>query len=113
MKPYLFSLFLLAALPALTQTPPPSRADTIYGVAMVLDTIQVFSFVADTGTTPGHYEPTNQLTSAIIPAYAISKYILIVDGKGDTRPRVNDVRYYTLETCEEIPYRILFAFKQQ
>jgi len=119
MKLILF--FLLLTTQALSQT-PHERRDTIHGMALVIDSVVVYHFVEgdliEVENGPdiqigGYYEPIYQPTASVWPAYAVTRYILIVDAKGDDRPTVTGVNYYRNEDCVEIPVKRLFYFKQQ
>ena len=93
------------------------KRDTIWGVALVIDTFAVISpsYIL-WGDSIGVVSPpvkTVSLTTSVVQAYSVSCYSLIVDSQGHTFPRVNDVRYYDFFTCREIPIRSIFTFKQQ
>lgn len=111
--------FLLAALGASAQVPTViEKQDTIFGLAVVIDTGPEMFFVpSDTivdanGWTTISYEPEarQKPTIAVIQAYTITTYKVGVD-RADCFPRVTDVAYYRFEDCTEIPFSKLIAFK--
>lgn len=123
MKSVLFTI-LLFAIPLLStaQVSPPAAApekhDTIYGLAMVLDTNTVFR-APKNSTLPGDWKfeaelvEVNELTTAIWPAYSVATYFLIADALGNTKPKVKSVYYYRIDDGTQIPITRIFQFKQQ
>lgn len=109
---YAFLLAMLYALPSHAQ----EKRDTIFGVALVLDSLEIhvpvyvvngnFSYISS-------YTKSYQPVSAVWPSYSVTTYVMLVDNMGAMRPRVMDVRYYRYDNCREIPWRRLFMFKQQ
>lgn len=101
MKPIIILALLFTTAPAIAQVNTlQEKIDTFFGISIVLDTIRI------------NKQP-DQLTMSLWPSYTVSRYQVLVDGMGIDRPRINDIRYYRLDDCTEIPYRRLFAFKQQ
>ena len=86
-------LISLVLFLTVTQASAQERRDSISGFALLMD--------------------VEQRNTAVVPAYAITRYIMIVDGKGSEAPKVLGVKYYRLEDCTEIPVRDLIIFKQR
>jgi len=108
MKPYLLFWALLTAFSVSAQQPGIEKRDTIYGVALVLDTIPLeIKMIGEKA-----YVVKNMLTTSVWEAYGIARYLLIDNSMGNARPSVNDVRYYRLEDCTEIPISRIFHFKK-
>ena len=93
MKAAILSMLLLCAAPVFAQ----ERKDTIYGVALVLDTLEVWQ--------------TDKLTTSVWPAFSITSSRMVK--KNDTTvPKITGVKYYRLDNCAEIHPKRIFHFKQ-
>jgi hypothetical protein len=106
-----FQLLFVALLAAFSAPAQALERDTIFGVAMVIDTTQEWDAVVVGNTISS--VPTNVLTPAIWPSYSITEFYFVTEGNGNSRPRVKNVRYYHFDKCFEIPFNRLLVFKQQ
>lgn len=85
-------------------SPPKNRQDTIWGVALVIDTLHHMHFTNEPERTA--------LTTTTTPAYSITYSVMPPAGVMGM-PRVTGVKYFSLYDCTEIPYRSILIFKQQ
>lgn len=106
---------IFACLILAIQVSAQTRRDTIFGVAMVIDTAQEWGskIIETDGTFKRVAEVKEILTTELWPSASITEYILIVDSFGFTRPRIQNVQYYRLDNCDVIPFKRLLIFKQQ
>jgi len=74
--------------------------NTVHGLALVVDTVY------STQAAP-------ELSTALIPAFLETKYVLIIDGRaGSDQPKVISAKYFDYE-CNEIKSRNVLVFKQR
>lgn len=109
----LFLLLLPLALPAQKRI---EKSNTIYGVALLVDTARVWKFISDQSDHPttllniGKDTMITSLTTTVLPAFSITRYTVEAD---DSKPRVVSVKYFGLDDCAEIPFNRIIHFKQQ
>ena len=120
MKLLLPILFLLGSFVVTAQKPAAvEQADTIFGLIVVIDTIQekilrhashplYSTFTADLN---GAFELKTTLVTAVWQAYTVTRYTPPDPSTGAGFPRVLGVGYYRFDTCTEIPFHQIIAFK--
>ena len=118
MKAILFFL-MLASFGAAAQVPGTAeKQDTIFGLAVVIDTVPEMFFVPSdsivdaNGWTTISYDPAarQKFIIAVIQSYTVTTYTPPGEFSG-MFPHVTAVAYYRFEDCTEIPFSQLIAFK--
>ena len=96
------------------QTATNTKRDTIQGLAMVVDTVQVTKLVQiDPSYSNYQYVTEKVLSTVLWPSFSVTEYQIIVDSKGETRPKVSSVKYYRIDNCTEINIKRILLFRQQ
>lgn len=110
-----WKVFLLALLPIFARAQADIKHDTIFGVALVLDTVWVNKpyVIEDGNITTISRASYPVLVSDVWRSYSVTSYRILIDNNGRHDPRIVRVGYYRLEDCKEIQNRQIFQFKQQ
>lgn len=98
------AMLLMSAAPLAAQDSWPK--DTVYGMALVIDTVPV---IMENG---GTVCITKAAAAVLVPSFSVESRLFIVDGgEGKEHPAGHCTEYFRLTDCERIPTKRVLLFK--